>query len=168
MKVVFNSSPLIFIARLDYLATFVAGAPAPQEHSSDEFYLPECVANEISAKRDEAGEYIRRLIDGGRIEVRAINLVSLANSLNARFGRGESEAIALATELQGDYVVLDDFAARREAMRLGLNVRGTLAVIRKLKSEGKIVIENRDELYERLTEINFRVKRSLFDAIFQD
>jgi predicted nucleic acid-binding protein len=27
------------------------------------------------------------------------------------------EAIALATELQSDYVFLDDFAARREAMR---------------------------------------------------
>ncbi len=70
--------------------------------------------------------------------------------------------------IQADYVLLDDLAARREAMKLGLNVRGTLAVIRKLQSAGKIIIDNQDTLYQRLTAINFRVKRSLFDAIFQD
>ena len=85
-----------------------------------------------------------------------------------RLGKGESEAIALCTELQADYVVLDDFAARREAIRLGLNVRGTLAIIRNLNSEGKIAIDNLDELYQRLMAINFRVKRALFDAIFED
>lgn len=35
-------------------------------------------------------------------------------------------------------------------------------------SEGKIAIDNLDELYQRLMAINFRVKRSLFDAIFED
>jgi len=130
--------------------------------------MPEFVIEEIKAKQDEASEYIQRLIDDNKIEVRANNLISLASSLNARLGKGESEAIALCTELQADYVVLDDFAARKEAMRLGLNVRGTLAIIRKLNSEGKIAIDNLDELYQRLMAINFRVKRSLFDAIFED
>ena len=160
MKIIFNSSPLIFLARLHLLEIFV--------HASDEFYLPEFVIEEIKAKQDEASEYIQRLIDDNKIEVRANNLISLASSLNARLGKGESEAIALCTELQADYVVLDDFAARKEAMRLGLNVRGTLAIIRKLNSEGKIAIDNLDELYQRLMAINFRVKRVLFDAIFED
>jgi predicted nucleic acid-binding protein len=160
VKIVFNSSPLIFLARLDYLEIFV--------DASEEFYLSKFVKDEINAKPDEASEYIQRLIDENRIGVREVNLLSLANSLNARLGRGESEAIALATELQADRVILDDFAARREAMRLGLNVRGTLAIIRKLHSEGKISINNLDELYQRLMEINFRVKRSLFDAIFEE
>ena len=137
-------------------------------NASNEFYLPEFVIEEIKAKQDEASEYIQHLIDDNKIEVRANNLISLASSLNARLGKGESEAIALCTELQADYVVLDDFAARKEAMRLGLNVRGTLAIIRKLNSEGKIAIDNLDELYQRLMAINFRVKRSLFDAIFED
>ncbi len=160
MKIIFNSSPLIFLARLHLLEIFV--------NASDEFYLPEFVIEEIKAKQDEASEYIQHLIDDNKIEVRATNLISLASSLNARLGKGESEAIALCTELQADYVVLDDFAARKEAMRLGLNVRGALAIIRKLNSEGKIAIDNLDELYQRLMAINFRVKRSLFDAIFED
>ena len=118
MKIVFNSSPLIFLARLNVLEIFI--------NASDEFYLPEFVIEEIKAKQDEASEYIQHLIDDNKIEVRATNLISLASSLNARLGKGESEVIALCTELQADYVVLDDFAARKEAMRLGLNVRGTL------------------------------------------
>jgi len=160
VKIVFNSSPLIFLARLNVLEIFI--------NASDEFYLPEFVIEEIKAKQDEASEYIQHLIDDNKIEVRATNLISLASSLNARLGKGESEVIALCTELQADYVVLDDFAARKEAMRLGLNVRGTLAIIRKLNSEGKIAIDNLDELYQRLMAINFRVKRALFDAIFED
>ncbi|WP_017747735.1 hypothetical protein [Scytonema hofmannii] len=92
----------------------------------------------------------------------------MANSLNARLGKGESEAIALATEIQANYVILDDFAARKEAIRLGLNVRGTLGIIKNLTSEDRIVIDNLDDLYQRLMAINFRVKRSVFDAIFLD
>lgn len=160
MKIVFNTSPLIFLARLAFLETFV--------DSSDDFYLPAFVKEEINAKQDETSQSIKQLIDFNRIQVRGVNLISLANRLNLRLGKGEAEAIALSTELQADYIILDDFTARREALRLGLNVKGTLAIIRKLSLDGKITIDNLDELYRRLVEINFRVKRSLFDAIFED
>ncbi|WP_428977192.1 DUF3368 domain-containing protein [Microcystis aeruginosa FBCC-A68] len=64
--------------------------------------------------------------------------------------------------------MLDDFAARKEALHLGLNVKGTLAIIRKLLKEGKIEIENLEIFYQRLREINFRVKREIFESIFGD
>lgn len=160
MKVVFNSSPLIFLSRLEFLDTFL--------DSSNEFYLPAFVAEEISAKSDEVFQQVKALIDSSTIAVREIELTSLANSLNMRLGRGESEAIALGIELQTDYIILDDFAARKEATRLGLNVKGTLAVIKKLQTDGKITIDSLEQLYQNLAVINFRVKRSLFDAIFED
>ncbi|WP_292854060.1 DUF3368 domain-containing protein [Nostoc sp. NMS8] len=124
MKVVFNSSPLIFLSRLEFLDIFL--------DSADEFYLPNFVAEEISAKSDVASQQVKALIDAEKILVKEIKLLSLANRLNMRLGRGESEAIALGAELQTDYIILDDFAARKEATRLGLNVKGTLAVIKKL------------------------------------
>jgi predicted nucleic acid-binding protein len=111
---------------------------------------------------------VRALIDSDKICVKAIQLTSLANSLTMRLGRGESEAIALGIELQTDYIILDDFAARKEANRLGLNVKGTLAVIKKLQADGKITISSLEQLYQDIMAINFRVKRSLFDAIFED
>lgn len=51
----------------------------------------------------------------------------LSNSLNQRLGKGESEAIALGIQLKAGYVLLDDSTARREARKLGLNIKGTLA-----------------------------------------
>ena len=160
MKVVFNSSPLIFLSRLDFLSLFV--------DSENEFYLPEVVKEEIKAKKDEASAYLARLIVDNQLIVKKVNLISLANRLNDRLGKGESEAIALGIELQADYIILDDFAARKEAIRLGLNVKGTLAVIKKLQGEGKIVIDNLDQFYQQLRKINFRVKREIFEAIFKN
>ena len=160
MLIVFNSSPLIFLVRLGFLNTFV--------DSANEFYLPTFVAEEISAKSDKASQSVQELIDSGKITARAIKLTFLANSLNARLGLGESEAIALGIELPCDYIILDDNAARKEAVRLGLQVKGTLAVIKKLQADGKITIDSLEQLYQQLMAINFRVKRALFDTIFED
>lgn len=160
MKIVFNSSPLIFLARLDFLDKFIDGTA--------EFYCPEWVREEINDKSDVASQSINRLIESNRLISRPTNLFSLANRLNSRLGKGESEAISLGIEIQTDYIILDDFAARKEALRLGLNVKGTLAVIKKLDLSNQISIDNLDQLYQQLLSLNFRVKRELFDAIFCD
>ena len=160
MKIIFNSSPLIFLSRLDFLELFL--------RYDYQFYVPEVVINEINAKQDEASNSVNRAIDNNRLIIRQIKLLSLANSINERLGRGEAEAIALATELQSDYVILDDFAARREALRLGLNVKGTLAIIKKMRADGQVKIDDLDQFYQQLLQIKFRVKRSIFAAIFTD
>ncbi|WP_222620675.1 hypothetical protein [Sphaerospermopsis sp. LEGE 00249] len=46
MKIVFNSSPLIFLSRLDFLDLFLT--------MEAEFLLPESVKEEISAKQDQS------------------------------------------------------------------------------------------------------------------
>ena len=160
MKIVFNSSPLIFLSRLDFLELFL--------QYDYHFYGPEVVIKEINAKQDEASNYVNVVVTNNSLIVKQINLFSLANSINERLGRGEAEAIALATELQSDYIILDDFAARREAMRLGLNVKGTLAIIRKMMADDKVKIDDLDQFYQQLLKIKFRVKRSIFEAIFTD
>jgi predicted nucleic acid-binding protein len=66
------------------------------------------------------------------------------------------------------YIILDDFAARKEAVRLGLNLKGTLAVIHKLQLDGKISIYDLDRLNQQIRDVNFRVKREIFDSIFED
>ncbi len=158
MQIILNSSPLIFLSKLNYLNQFV--------ESPDDFYIPQSVADEIKAKSDPSSQTIQALINSGNLQIRASKLINLVNSLNQRLGKGESEAIALAIELNTDYVLLDDSTARREAKRLGLNIKGTLAVIKKLSKDGKISIESLDKLYQQLMDIEFRVKRSLFDRIF--
>jgi predicted nucleic acid-binding protein len=158
MKIVFNSSPLIFLSQLDFLELFL--------QSDYQFYVPKVVINEINAKQDEASNYVNVVVANNSLIVKQINLFSLANSINERLGRGEAEAITLATELQSDYVILDDFAARSEAMRLGLNVKGTLAIVKKMMTDDKVKIDDLDQFYQQLLQIKFRVKRSIFDSIF--
>jgi predicted nucleic acid-binding protein len=106
------------------------------------------------------------LVEVEKLTVASTSLLSLVNRLNLNLGRGESEAISLATELQADFTILDDRAARKIAKNLGLNVKGTLAIIKKLIQEDKITINNLDEFYQRLRQINFRVSRSIFDTVF--
>ena len=43
--------------------------------------------------------------------------------------RGELKAMVLAQEIQADYVLLDDLAARRKAKRFGLKMIGTVGII---------------------------------------
>lgn len=159
MVIVFNSSPLIFLAKLKFLEIFL-------DRYEYDFYTPESVVNEIQTKDDEASQYLLLTIQQKKLKVRATNLTSLVISLNARLGIGEAEAIALGTELQANYIILDDFPARKAALKLGLNIKGTLAIIKKLHQDGQISINSNDDFYEQLKKINFRVKRSLFDQIF--
>jgi predicted nucleic acid-binding protein len=158
MKIVLNTSPLIFLTRLELLEIFLSQA--------GEYFTPQAVFDEIQAKDDGVSLSLKTIFDNRKIEIRSIQMSILANSLNQRLGRGESEAMTLALELNANYIILDDFAARREANRLGLQVKGTLAIIKRLHQEGQITIDSLEELYQRIISIGFRVKRSVFDDIF--
>ena len=120
MKIFIDSSPIIFLVRLQVLELFL--------NANDYFYLTPSVITEIQAKNDEISQQSELLLGKEKILVQATNLKSLFNRLNVSLGIGESETIALATELQADFIILDDLAARKMATKLGLNVRGTLAI----------------------------------------
>jgi len=160
MQIVFNTSPLIFLTRLEMLETFLA--------QENQYIVPQAICDEIQAKEDEVSLALKNIFAQQTIRIQPIQMTILANSLNQRLGSGESEAITLALELSADYVILDDFAAHREASRLGLQVKGTLAIIKKLRQDRQITIDNLDNFFQRLVSIDFRVKRTLFDAIFKD
>ncbi len=97
------------------------------------------------------------------LEARNIRLVS---ALGIRLGRGEAEAICLAVEKEADVVALDDRTARSEALRLGLQVKGTLGIIKRLMELGKFE-RNLLELLDDLKRMNFRVRENLFWEIFR-
>jgi uncharacterized protein len=58
--------------------------------------------------------------------------------LRAHLGSGEREAIALALEKPGAWLVVDDLAARRLAQSLGIPLIGSLGIILRAKELGKI------------------------------
>jgi|CXWL01.1.fsa_nt_gi predicted nucleic acid-binding protein len=66
---------------------------------------------------------------------------------------GESQAIALAIELRADALLVDDERARRTARRLGLQPRGTLAVLELAAERGLLDL---NVCLDRLLRTNFR------------
>lgn len=145
MKIAINSSPIIFLVRLQVLELFL--------NNNDKFYTTLSVVTEINAKSDEISQTLTPVLAAEKLIIQSTNLTSLFNRLNMSLGLGESETIALATELQADFVILDDLAARKMATNLGLNVKGTLAILKKLAMKIKIEIGNKNEFYQNLVKI---------------
>jgi len=120
---VFNTSPLIFLAKLEYIDAALS--------LFNKCYAPDIVIKEITKKDDDVKAKIETLLIAGKIIKEQITHPHLFERLNEYVDIGESQAITLGVEIEPDFIVLDDNAARREAK-------------------------------------NFRIRRSVFDAIFEE
>ena len=75
----------------------------------------------------------------------------------ARLDLGESAAIALATEVNADLVLIDDQAGRQEAVRRGLKVAGTLSVLDETERAGLLDF---DEAVAELQKTSFHISQA--------
>jgi predicted nucleic acid-binding protein len=80
-------------------------------------------------------------------------------------GAGEREAIALATELSADALLMDDRDARQEAERLGVPVLGTLRVLVDASEHG---FAHLSTAFDRLRQTNFRASEQLLKRLLED
>lgn len=158
MVVVFNSSPWIFLSKL--------GIIEPALSLFKQAFIPLSASKEILSKRNEAASALGELQKEMRVTVLEAENLRLLNALGNRLGRGEAEAITIALETEADIVALDDHVARTEAMRLGLQVKGTLGIIRRLMELDRFEGDVR-ELSENLKRMNFRVSDKVFWEIFK-
>jgi predicted nucleic acid-binding protein len=159
MKAVFNSSPIIFLTKL--------GIIEPALGLFERIDIPSLVYSEIRQQQDASAEAVEDLIRRKRVSVLKAENERFVNALNRRLGKGEAEAIALYIETGSDLVILDDHAARAEAMRLGLAVKGTLGIIRRLIENGAFK-SDLEELFIKLKGMGFRIKAEIFWEIFSE
>jgi hypothetical protein len=73
---------------------------------------------------------------------------------------GESEALALALEVNADAVLMDDAAGRAAAMTLGLTPIGVIGVLIRAK-DNKLIAEVKPLLDRLMSELNFYVSATL-------
>jgi len=78
--------------------------------------------------------------------------------------RGEAEAIAVATQIAADTVLIDERKATVVARQRGLLVTGTLGVL-ALAAESKLV--DLEASIGRLLDTNFRASPALIDDILR-
>ncbi|MEA2562380.1 MAG: uncharacterized protein QOH06_3884 [Acidobacteriota bacterium] len=154
---VVDTSPLIFLAKLDRLDLLRRGA--------EQVVAPPAVFHEINEYPDFAREKIEDAKKSW-LSVRAVEDRRLVDVLMADLDAGESEVIALALELEAERVVLDDLDARRLAQRLGIAPVGTLGLLLAAKLRGEIQ-SLRAEI-DRLRQAGFRVSPTLSQAVLQE
>jgi predicted nucleic acid-binding protein len=77
---------------------------------------------------------------------------------------GEAEAIILAEQLKADSLLLDEMEARREALRRGLPVAGTIGVLEKAAERNLIILS---EAFSRLARTNFHVAPEVLQQALQ-
>jgi predicted nucleic acid-binding protein len=83
-------------------------------------------------------------------------------SLRDVLGVGEREAIALASELSADALLMDDRDGRREAEKRSLAVLGTLRVLADAAEHGLL---NLRVTLDRLRQTNFRADEQLMQRL---
>ena len=131
MIVISNAGPLIALARVKCLGLLRA--------LLGKIVIPQAVYDEIVVKgKGKAGADKVRNAVGGWVEVQKVRNEAMVRGFLTKLGRGESEAIALALEMKADLVLLDDCKARTIAEFMGLNVTGTVGVLREAYDRGAI------------------------------
>ena len=113
MKVVSNSSPLIFLSALGLLDVL--------RTEFGEVLIPEMVYQEVTANDLKGSRAVRDADWIAVVAVKDTAHISLLPVLDA----GEREAIILASEQNADLLMMDDLAGRRAAMMYGINVMWT-------------------------------------------
>ena len=151
-----NASPLILLGKTDNLDLL--------DTLADVVAVPQAVVNEIGAKSD--GTPILQLLNRNPAFSIVNDEVVSPDILSWDLGAGETQVIANAQRYGADRVVIDDTEARRCARSMGLQVIGTLGVVGRAKSTGKI--QRAAPVIERLRETGMYVSKELVKLILQE
>ncbi len=115
LRAVLNTSSVIILIKLGILDKLPS--------LFNEIEIPKGVLNELGVRRVKIYQELNRAIDEGRIHVEDVKIRL------PKLGLGESSAIFLALT-KGKIIVLDDKRARKLARELGLEVIGTISILR--------------------------------------
>jgi len=156
MKVIVNSSVLIFLAKLNKIDLL--------KKLFTEVIIPEAVHRECVLEGNRHEE--RLLIANATwIQVKRTKNLQLVELLSSLIDDGEAEAIVLALETRS-LILLDDKDARKIARGLNLKVTGILGIL--LLAKKKKLIKEISPFIERLKEEGFRISDELTLKILKE
>jgi len=156
--VVSNSSPIMNLAAVEQLNLL--------EQLYGKVLIPEAVLQELStaASKQPGATAIQTL---SWIETRSVANRSLVNMLLLELDMGETEAIALAIEVNADLLLIDERRGRKVASRLGLKFIGLLGMLVEAKHKGFIVMV-KPILDDIIAKAGFWVDSQLYARVLQE
>jgi predicted nucleic acid-binding protein len=154
---VVDTSPLIFLAKLDRLDLL--------RHGADEVLAPPAVIEEVRTHTDYASRKIDEAISVW-LGVRAVEDRGALAVLLGDLGAGEAETVTLSRQVGADRVIMDDLDGRRFARRLGIATLGTLGLLLAARLRGELP-SLRVEI-DRLRAGGFRMSEELVEAVLRN
>ena len=160
-KVVLNSSVIIALSHLKILMKL--------KQIFAELMVPRAVYEEVCIRGSGlvGDKELRDAVKSGVIVVQDVKNKEFVQELRAKLSIGEAEVIALTIETKANYVILDDKIARKTAKEKGLNVIGTLRVLKILQDKGVISKETLIGLIKKLKEHGFRISDIVIRRLLQ-
>ena len=131
MLAVSNTSPISNLASIGRLELL--------KSRFSELWIPDAVAEELAAHPDPVAQaMIQKAVRSQWIQIRTPQDSGLLRLLLLQLHQGEAEAIALATDLHADFVLIDEQEGRQLASRTGLAVTGVLGILLRAMRAGEI------------------------------
>lgn len=130
MLAVSNTSPVSNLAYIGHLELLKA--------QFSTVWIPDAVAHELAAHPDQAARVgVQNALQEKWLRIQAAQDSRLLRLLLLQLHQGEAEAIALATDLKADIVLMDEQEGRQLASRTGLAVTGVLGILLRAKHTGE-------------------------------
>ena len=153
MKIVSNSSPLIFFSAIGILDSLA---------DLGDISIPKAVYDEVTGNDLKGSNEVKHADWIKVVELKDHESVAFSSVLDA----GEAEAIALAIKQNADLILLDDLAGRRAANAYGIEVMGTLGMLKVMYQRGRI--ENMKTTLDELQKQGFRMSTALYNKMLGD
>lgn len=156
--IIADSSPLIFLVRLQLLDAFLA-------RHRGEVVAPMQVVQEICRRMDRGGREVFAACRSGQLRCSEPKDEALVARLSARAGVGEAAAVVLAAE-RGARLLVDDAKGRGLAAAFEVEAFGTLAVLIALHHAGDVPDLKRT--LNRLQRLGFYISEPLRARILRE
>jgi len=154
MVIVSDTSPisnLLLIGKLDVLYNTVG-----------EIIIPQQVAYEIDQLR-KFNINLENFNKANWITIKKPTDAGFVDSLRTVLDAGEAQAIALAKELNADYILIDERLGRNLAQKYSLNTIGLLGILIKAKQKGLL-----PEIKTSVDELIHVAKFWISDKLYHD
>lgn len=153
-KIVTNSSPIIFLAKLNALHLL----------SRYHMYIPASVCEEITRKETIDQDRIHKFLESDFVEKSNIGV----SESSTKLGNGEMSVICLASMEKIETVLIDDRKAWIKAEYYDLTPKGTLWIIIQAYCYKDITKNQAKKLIMSLPEVGFYMSNEVFAYVLRE